>query len=91
MLDALPGSLNGIYLGTDYGNATLFCDGKPLGTTLGYLYGLPLVTHDGIEIGLSEGSTEETAYGDLEGMFLGALQHLDLWIGSHLVHIMLQF
>ena len=69
MLGELIGSLDVLELGVDDSNALWFWDGKSIGTTLGDLNGLPLDTYNGIEIGLSEGSTEQTAYGDLRVYF----------------------
>ena len=39
-----------------------------LGTTLGALDGIPLVTYDGSDLGSSECSTDETADGKFEGL-----------------------
>ena len=84
------GYLDGLDLGTDDGNALWFWDGKPLGTSLGALGVLPLVIYGGTELGRSEGSTEGTEYSNLEGMFIGAWQHLEIWMESQLVHMIVQ-
>ena len=82
--------LDGLDLGTDDGNLLWLWDGKPIGTTLGSMDGFPYGKYDGADLGWSEGSTGLTSYGDIEGMFIGAWQHLDLWMWYHLLYIMVQ-
>ena len=43
-----------------------------LDTTLGALDGLPLSTYDGTDLEYLEGSTDGTAYDNLEGLLLGS-------------------
>ena len=55
MLGYLLGSLDLIELGIDVVNELGLSDGKGLGTTLGALYGLSLVTYDGTVLRSLEG------------------------------------
>ena len=50
--------------------------------------GWSLDTYDSIDLRWSEVSNEWAADGNLEGVFLGAWQHLEILMGYNLLHMM---
>ena len=70
------GAVYGLELGTNEGTELVLGYGRVLGTTLGDMYGLPLDTYYGSDLGSLECSSDENTDGKFEGLSLGD------WLGS---------
>ena len=63
--------MDGIDIGTNEGTKLGLRDEIVLDKNLGYMYGLPIGTYDGSDIGSSECSADGNIDGKFEGLSLG--------------------